>query len=48
MRDAPETILNLDIEMPNQTRYLGLIGNIAETIARETRRSRRGSRDARL
>jgi serine/threonine-protein kinase RsbW len=32
---APETILNLDIQVPNQTRYLGLIGNIAELIARE-------------
>ena len=35
MRGAPETILNLDIQIPNQTRYLGLIGNIAESIARE-------------
>ena len=35
MCGAPETILNLDIQIPNQTRYLGLIGNIAETIARE-------------
>jgi len=35
MCGSPETILNLDIQIPNQTRYLGLIGNIAETIARE-------------
>lgn len=35
MCDAPETILNLDIQVPNQTRYLGLIGNITELIARE-------------
>jgi serine/threonine-protein kinase RsbW len=30
-----ETILNLEIEVPNQTRYLGLVGNIAEQIAKE-------------
>ncbi|MFY9655700.1 MAG: ATP-binding protein [Methylocystis sp.] len=35
MCDAPATILNLDIQFPNQTRYLGLIGNIAELIARQ-------------
>ncbi|ARN82407.1 ATP-binding protein [Methylocystis bryophila] len=35
MCDAAETILNLDIQIPNQTRYLGLIGNIAELIAKE-------------
>jgi serine/threonine-protein kinase RsbW len=35
MRGAPETILNLDIQIPNQTRYLGLIGNITELIAKE-------------
>jgi serine/threonine-protein kinase RsbW len=32
---AQETILNLDIQVPNQTRYLGLIGNIAELVAKE-------------
>lgn len=35
MCDEAETILNLDIQIPNQTRYLGLIGNIAELIAKE-------------
>ncbi|AAU92088.1 MULTISPECIES: ATP-binding protein [Methylococcus] len=30
-----ETDVNVDIVVPNQTRYLGLIGNIAEQIARE-------------
>lgn len=35
MCSAPETILNLDIVVPNQTRYLRLIGNIAEQIAKE-------------
>jgi serine/threonine-protein kinase RsbW len=35
MCDGPETILNLDIQVPNQTRYLGLIGNITELIAKE-------------
>jgi len=32
---APQTILNLDIQVPNQTRYLGMIGNIAELIVKE-------------
>jgi serine/threonine-protein kinase RsbW len=35
MCDTPATILNLDIQIPNQTRYLGLIGNITELIAKE-------------
>lgn len=35
MRAAPETILNLDIEVPNQTRYLALVGNIAQLVAKE-------------
>ncbi|MGA8170146.1 MAG: ATP-binding protein [Methylocystis sp.] len=35
MCGASETILNMDIVVPNQTRYLRLIGNIAEQIARE-------------
>ena len=30
-----ETILNLDIMVPSQTRYLRLIGNIAEQLARD-------------
>jgi serine/threonine-protein kinase RsbW len=30
-----ETIMNVDIVVPNQTRYLRLVGNIAEQIARE-------------
>lgn len=30
-----ETILNLDIIVPNQTRYLRVVGNIAEQIAKE-------------
>lgn len=30
-----ETILNLDIVVPNQTRYLRVVGNIAEQIAKE-------------
>ena len=35
MSGATETILNVDIEVPNQTRYLRLIGNIAEQIAKD-------------
>ncbi len=35
MCNASETILNLDIEVPNQTRYLRLVGNIAEEIVKE-------------
>ncbi|QGM47252.1 ATP-binding protein [Methylocystis heyeri] len=35
MCDSAETILNLDIVVPNQTRYLRLVGAIAEEIARE-------------
>ncbi len=30
-----ESILNLNIEVPSQTRYLSLVGNIAEGLARE-------------
>jgi serine/threonine-protein kinase RsbW len=30
-----ETIMNVDIVVPNQTRYLRLVGNIAEQVARE-------------
>lgn len=30
-----ETIVNVDIVVPNQTRYLSLIGNIAEQVAKE-------------
>lgn len=30
-----ENILNLDIVVPNQTRYLRLVGNIAEEIGKE-------------
>jgi serine/threonine-protein kinase RsbW len=35
MGGASDTILSLDIEVPNQTRYLALIGNIAEMIGKE-------------
>jgi len=35
MCSATQSILNLNIEVPNQTRYLSLIGNIAELIAKE-------------
>ena len=35
MGGASETILSLDIEVPNQTRYLRLIGNMAEQIGKE-------------
>jgi serine/threonine-protein kinase RsbW len=35
MGGASETILSLEIEVPNQTRYLRLIGNIAEQIAKD-------------
>jgi len=35
MCGASETILNLDIQVPNQTRYLGMVGSIAELIAKE-------------
>ncbi|HXY59390.1 MAG TPA: ATP-binding protein [Methylocystis sp.] len=35
MRPSPETILNLDIQVPNQTRYLRLVGNIAQLVAKE-------------
>jgi serine/threonine-protein kinase RsbW len=40
-----ETILNLEIEVPNQTRYLRLVGNIAEQIAKELGGAN-GDRDA--
>lgn len=29
-----KTVINLEIVVPNQTRYLGLIGNIGEEVAR--------------
>ncbi len=35
MQSAPQSILSLDIVVPNQTRYLRLVGNIAELIAKE-------------
>ena len=35
MCGTPEPILSLDIVVPNQTRYLRLVGNIAEQIAKE-------------
>lgn len=33
--DMSETAMSVDIVVPNQTRYLRLIGNIAEQIAKE-------------
>ena len=36
--------LNLEIEVPNQTRYLRLVGNIAEQVAKEVEASN-GDRD---
>jgi hypothetical protein len=35
MCGASHHIVNVDIVVPNQTRYLGLIGNIAEQVAKE-------------
>ncbi len=35
MGGAPQIILSLDLEVPNQTRYLRVIGNIAELIGKE-------------
>ncbi|MGJ0509341.1 MAG: ATP-binding protein [Methylocystis sp.] len=35
MRDASKSILSVDIEVPNQTRFLALIGNIAEQIGQD-------------
>lgn len=35
MCPASETILNLDIQVPNETRYLGLVGNIAQLVVKE-------------
>jgi len=35
MCGASDNIVNVDILVPNQTRYLGLIGNIAEQIAKQ-------------
>jgi serine/threonine-protein kinase RsbW len=35
MCDASENIIKVDIVVPNQTRYLSLIGNIAEQIAKQ-------------
>jgi serine/threonine-protein kinase RsbW len=34
MCGASDTIVNVDVLVPNQTRYLGLIGNIAEQVAK--------------
>jgi serine/threonine-protein kinase RsbW len=45
MPNAPDTILNLDIVVPNQTRYLRLIGNVTELIAKELDADN-GDRDA--
>ena len=39
-----ETFVNLDIEIPSHTRYLRLVGNIAEQIAKEVDASN-GDRD---
>ena len=35
MGSASNIIVNVDILVPNQTRYLSLIGNIAEQVAKE-------------
>lgn len=35
MRPSAKTIMNLDIQVPNQTRYLRLVGSVAELVARE-------------
>ncbi len=35
MGERSETILSVDIEVPNQTRFLALIGNIAEQIGKD-------------
>ena len=35
MGSPAESIINLDIVVPNRTRYLSLIGNIAEQIAKQ-------------
>lgn len=40
----PQTSMSVDIVVPNQTRYLRLIGNIAEQIARELETN--GDKDA--
>jgi serine/threonine-protein kinase RsbW len=32
MGASPESILNLDIQVPNQTKYLRLVGNIAQQV----------------
>jgi len=34
MGGAPKTVLSLDLVVPNNTRYLRLIGNIAEQLAK--------------
>jgi serine/threonine-protein kinase RsbW len=39
MGGVSETFFNLDIEVPSQTRYLRLVGNIAEQVAREVNAS---------
>ena len=35
MRASPESILNLDIQVPNQTKYLRLVGSIAQLVAQQ-------------
>ncbi len=35
MGETSENILSVDIEVPNQTRFLALIGNIAEQIGKD-------------
>ncbi|GLI95402.1 ATP-binding protein [Methylocystis echinoides] len=35
MEETPESILSVDIEVPTQTRFLALIGNIAEQIGKD-------------
>ncbi|HMK90375.1 MAG TPA: ATP-binding protein [Methylocystis sp.] len=45
MAPSPENILNLDIQVPNQTRYLRLVGNIAQLVAKEIE-AVAGDRDA--
>jgi serine/threonine-protein kinase RsbW len=39
MGGVSETFVSLDIEVPSQTRYLRLVGNIAEQVAREVNAS---------
>ena len=44
MQAAPGTVLSLDLVVPNQTRYLRLVGSIAELVAKELRNGA-GDRD---